>query len=670
MSMRLTGLMSGMDTESIIQELVSVKRTKVDDTKKAQTKHKWKQEAWKELNSQVLKLYNGALGNMRFESSYMKKTTKVSNPNVASVITGEGAMNSVQSLQITNLAKSAYMTGGELESPEDVYKSSTKVVDILKDSGLTTGEGADLGKISLTVGGETKSIEITESTTISSFVTDLRKAGVNASFDEKNQRFFVSSKSTGKKQNFTLLGADVNGCKALQALGLSTYSKAEQDYYTNLSANPDQVVANRIADEEARLIEERKTLLEEQSSQLKQLDTYSVLFKDIDTTKPLSDEDFQKVKEKIEEFKDSDTAAEKTAYKELKDWASDYEKTSKEIDDLVNNKLEEVGTDDEGNVIYQMTDSYKTTFKEQVEAEIAVASEIAAAYADGTLKATAENKIDGEDAVISLNDVEFTSDSNSFEINGLTITVNAETAKNEVVTITTEDDTDGIYDMVKNFFKEYNTIINQMDKLYNADSASDYQPLTDEEKEQMSESAVEEWEKKIKDALLRKDSTLSTVSSAMKEIMMSGISVNGKQMHLSDFGIETLSYFTAPENEKNAYHIAGDPDDANTSGNADKLKSMIASDPETVVSFFSSLSKNLYSKLSDLMKGTEYSSSYTLYDDKKMKEDYNDYTTKIAELEQKLNDYEDKWYAKFAAMETAMAKMQSDASAVTSLLGG
>ncbi len=670
MSMRLTGLMSGMDTESIIQELVSVKRTKVDDTKKAQTKHKWKQEAWKELNSQVLKLYNGALGNMRFESSYMKKTTKVSNPNVASVITGEGAMNSVQSLQITNLAKSAYMTGGELESPEDVYKSSTKVVDILKDSGLTTGEGADLGKISLTVGGETKSIEITESTTISSFVTDLRKAGVNASFDEKNQRFFVSSKSTGKKQNFTLLGADVNGCKALQALGLSTYSKAEQDYYTNLSANPDQVVANRIADEEARLIEERKTLLEEQSSQLKQLDIYSVLFKDIDTTKPLSDEDFQKVKEKIEEFKDSDTAAEKTAYKELKDWASDYEKTSKEIDDLVNNKLEEVGTDDEGNVIYQMTDSYKTTFKEQVEAEIAVASEIAAAYADGTLKATAENKIDGEDAVISLNDVEFTSDSNSFEINGLTITVNAETAKNEVVTITTEDDTDGIYDMVKNFFKEYNTIINQMDKLYNADSASDYQPLTDEEKEEMSESAVEEWEKKIKDALLRKDSTLSTVSSAMKEIMMSGISVNGKQMHLSDFGIETLSYFTAPENEKNAYHIAGDPDDANTSGNADKLKSMIASDPETVVSFFSSLSKNLYSKLSDLMKGTEYSSSYTLYDDKKMKEDYNDYTTKIAELEQKLNDYEDKWYAKFAAMETAMAKMQSDASAVTSLLGG
>ena len=169
---------------------------------------------------------------------------------------------------------------------------------------------------------------------------------------------------------------------------------------------------------------------------------------------------------------------------------------------------------------------------------------------------------------------------------------------------------------------------------------------------------------------MRKDSTLGTVSSAMKEIMMSGVNVNGKTMYLSDFGIETLSYFIAGENEKGAYHIDGDPDDAATSGNADKLKSMIASDPQSVVSFFTGLSRNLYSKLSDLMRGTEYSSSYTLYDDKRMKEEYNDYNSKIAELEDKLNDYEDNWYSKFAAMETAMAKLQSNASAVTSLLGG
>ena len=46
MAMRMTGMYSGMDTESIIQELVSAKRTKVDDVKKKLTKLEWKQDAW------------------------------------------------------------------------------------------------------------------------------------------------------------------------------------------------------------------------------------------------------------------------------------------------------------------------------------------------------------------------------------------------------------------------------------------------------------------------------------------------------------------------------------------------------------------------------------------------------------------------------------------------
>ena len=213
--------------------------------------------------------------------------------------------------------------------------------------------------------------------------------------------------------------------------------------------------------------------------------------------------------------------------------------------------------------------------------------------------------------------------------------------------------------------------MNEMDKIYNAASASKYEPLTDDEKDAMSDTEVEKYEKKIKDSLLRRDSTLSTIRSKLTSVMSSGTTVDGKQMHLSDFGIDTLSYFTAAENEKNAYHIDGDPDDENTSGNADKLKSMIASDPDTVVSFFSSLHKELYSTMDGLSKAVEGYRSYgSFYDDKKMKSDYSDYTTKIAEMEKKLNAYEDKWYSKFSKMETALAKMQSNASAITGLLGG
>ena len=105
--------------------------------------------------------------------------------------------------------------------------------------------------------------------------------------------------------------------------------------------------------------------------------------------------------------------------------------------------------------------------------------------------------------------------------------------------------------------------------------------------------------------------------------------------------------------------------------NADKLKSMISSDPDTVVSFFSGLFKNLYAKMSDLSKSVDgYRTFGNFYDDKKMKSDYDDYKTKISDLEEKLNDYEDKWYSKFSKMETALAKLQSNSSAVTSLLGG
>ena len=90
-------------------------------------------------------------------------------------------------------------------------------------------------------------------------------------------------------------------------------------------------------------------------------------------------------------------------------------------------------------------------------------------------------KIDGRDAVIDLNGVEYTSSKNTFEINGMTITVQQEIS--EEITLTTAEDTDEIFNMIKNFFTEYNKLINEMDGLYNADSSKGYEPLLSEEKQ-------------------------------------------------------------------------------------------------------------------------------------------------------------------------------------------
>ncbi|MDE5932380.1 MAG: flagellar filament capping protein FliD, partial [Lachnospiraceae bacterium] len=277
-------------------------------------------------------------------------------------------------------------------------------------------------------------------------------------------------------------------------------------------------------------------------------------------------------------------------------------------------------------------------------------------------------KVDAQDAEIIIDGAKFTSMTNTFSVNGLTITANEVTDKE--VTLTTSTDADGIYNMIKNFFTEYNKLINEMDSLYNAESSAGYEPLLSEEKEALSDSEVEEWEKKIKDSLLRRDTTLSSISYSMASVLMQGVQVNGKQMYLSDFGINTLGYFKAAENERNAYHIDGDPDDSSTKANEDILKTMIASDPETVMNFFTKLSTNLYDDLTKKMAGTTLSSAMTVYNDKQMKSEYEDYTDKIKKQEEKLNAMMDKWYAKFSAMETALSRLESKSSSLTSLLGG
>lgn len=513
MAIRMSGMMSGMDTDSIVADLVAVRQKKVDAKKKAQTKLTWKQDAWKELNSKLKSLQSKYISNMRFSSSYSKKVTKVSNSSAANVITGANASNGVQSLEISKLAKTAYLTGGKIQAEGNV-DALAKLGDI--DSSLE--EGFE-GSFTIKAGDKEVSVDVTKDTSISDVLNKLKEAGLNANYDEKQKRFFVSAKESGADASFSITADDENGEKALKALGIAFDAEA-----------PD---AGKSADE------------------------------------------------------------------------------------------------------------------------------------------TVAHYTKGQDAEIYLNGAKFTNKNNVFEINGLTITALTETKEGEAITLSTQQDTDGIYDMIKDFLKEYNSIVNEMDKLYNAASAKGFEPLTNEEKSAMSENEAEEYEKKIKDALLRRDENLSSVNNALQDIMASSFTIKGKAMTLADFGINNLSYFSAADNEKHAYYIDGDPDSASTAGNADKLKAMISNDPDTVISFFTQLSQSLYGKMSDLSKSVDgYRSFGNFFDDKKMTSEYTSYTSKISDMEQKLNDYEDKWYKKFSKMETALAKMQDNSSAILGLFGG
>ena len=158
--------------------------------------------------------------------------------------------------------------------------------------------------------------------------------------------------------------------------------------------------------------------------------------------------------------------------------------------------------------------------------------------------------------------------------------------------------------------------------------------------------------------------------SSMKSVMVKSYEIDGKTYSLSSFGIKTSSYFTAEDNEKANYHIDGDKDDESTAANADKLKAALVSDPENTIEFFSSMMKDLYKTLSDkLSKSTSTSSAFKVYNDKTMQSQYDSYTKKLSNWEDKIEDYREKYVKKFSAMETAMAKLQSQTSAMASFFG-
>ncbi len=317
-----------------------------------------------------------------------------------------------------------------------------------------------------------------------------------------------------------------------------------------------------------------------------------------------------------------------------------------------------------------MTDEQVAAFKEKVDyAQGVLDGTITVAYSEGA------TRVNGSDATIYVNGAEYTGDSNNFNINGMTITATGLTGttydptETNAVSATVNTDVQGIYDKVKDFLTQYNALINEMTALYNADSASGYEPLTDEERDAMSDTEVEKWEEKIKSALLRRDDTLSSVMSAMTNAMTKAVKVDGKNYYLSNFGIKTLGFLNAPKNEHNAYHIDGDEDDVNTSGNADKLMAAIAEDPDTVMEFMQGLAKNLYDAVDSKMKTTSLSSIYTVYNDKEMASEYSDYTSLITKWQERLEQQEEYYYNKFSAMETALSKLNSQTSAMSGFFG-
>lgn len=692
-------MVSGMDTESLVTALVSGYQLKKDNLVKAQTKLSWKQEKWKTMNTSIYSFYSGKLSSARFGKAYSLKKSTVSNSSVATVTASSSAVAGDQTLKVKELASSGYLTGGEVTNKSD---STSKITGSSKLSAITNKTSGQ-GSVTLSVDGKSTNIELTDDMTVNQFLVKLKDAGVQASFDEANQRFFISSKTSGKDGDFSLVANDTAGRDSLYELGLYTDDKTSTAEYTKWAGyynDTDGTYTSALDDIINSAYESNKISFDTVAQE--KLAAYSKASATVDSfnTKYISDtgvtaEDNAKAQlaaliskgkggDDNSDFDESKlTDKEKENYKTLKSDIDNYNTAKQSMEDL------------KDYVNIEVKDG-KTTVSALKETDSAVGvANIAAETADRNTKIKADlttqyqnkakNSYDminaahefskgasrkvGQDSEIELNGATFTSNSNNYSINGITIQVTAKTKDDEQVTITTDTDVDAIYKSIKDMFTDYNKLIKSMDEAYNADSSKGYEPLTDDEKSAMTDDEVEKWEAKIKDSLLRKDDTLSSIINTMKNDMASSFTINGKSYALSSFGIATQGYFSSGENEKGVYHIDGDSDDSVSSGNDDKLRAAIASDPETVVSFFSQLATKLYTDLGNKMATSSVSSAYTVYNDKQMTKQYSEYTTKISDAETKITTWEDYYYSKFSAMESALSKLNSQTSSMSGLFG-
>ena len=779
MPIRLSGMSSGLDTEALVSALVSGYRTQKDNLVKAQTKLQWKQDKWNTMNTKIYSFYTGSLSTSRFSKNYNLKKAKISNSNYASVDASTSAVTGTQSLKVKKLATAGYLTGGVIHA-DSSKTDSTKIKGDTKLSEISGMGSGSTGKLEVTAEGKTTSIQLSDDMTVNNLIVQLKSAGVNASFDETNQRFFISSKTSGTEHEFSFTASDANGKTALAALGLadtsidnidniiapyknivnntsyvddaaknrynsdvSSFNSNVGTYLSNIKSATESLTVDKykeeyitgfmntagedgsgiaaarknLSDAMSKLEEELKddTLSEdakaEKQSRLQAIKGVISLTNDTstyDTAKKLQESNASEIKS-LESTIESNTKSITDMYKEAgfgdaSDTTYTIDKTNGKLIIANSTMAQYVGTDgkiDTEKYTYDMAaaatsgdasskiNSYKTEAQEYLD----YANKMVSAYnvvksaTSDSDKATAEYKtalstlgvtsdtsgssakrIYAQDSEIELNGATFTNNTNTFSINGLTITATALTGDNEV-TISTENDVDGIYDSIKSFISDYNSLIKEIDTAYNAASAKGYEPLTSDEKSAMTDDQVKEWEEKIKTSLLRRDSTLSSISNTMKTDMLRSFNINGKAYSLSSFGISTSGYFSSGDNEKGVFHIDGDSDGSTSASNEDKLKAAIANDPDAVISFFSQLADNLYTDLGKKMQGTTMRSTFKVYNDKEMAKEYSDYTTKIKDKETEISTWEDYYYNKFSKMESALATLNSQQSSLSGYFG-
>lgn len=703
MPLRMTGMTSGLDTDSIVSALMEAQTTKKTKVENKKTKLEWTQNIWTGLNKKLYSFYTDSAGKMRFQSSYQTKKAASSDASILTATAQSSASSGSYTVKVNQLAAAQYVTSAKVSAKSTDASgkvTESKVTSDTKLSALGFDTEGDT-TIEITAGEKTINLNVDETTTVRDFVNALKDAGLNASFDEKQGRFFISAKESGADGKFTITSKTMTGeqvaaqNKLMDSVDYSNLSSGDQDTVKKILSdlkNAQDTSAAADAEKSLQGISDR-TAKEKATEYYKNKFTDDKLSQykyETDGTDgngdahKAGDIDYSKVKQALQEagldkdvYTESDrliVLKQKIIEPAVTENLASEEYTGK-IDNAVTSGLEDAGIEKQSerySTISLAVNGYAQAMKDGTEQSKESALKLLGMDdIDGSaVKESADGTgmvvIEAADSIVQVNGATLTSSNTTLDVNGLSL--NLVSASDREVKVTVSNDSTAVYDAIKDFVEQYNSALSEMNKYYYADSSRGYDPLTDDQKEAMSDEEVEKWETKIKDSLLRRDSTLSGILETFRT-SLTGITVkasDGKTYSLANLGITTGKDYK----EYGLLHIKGDEDDTDYADSENTLQSMINSDPDIVMEVMSGIASNLYNNINKkISTTTTMKSALSFYNDKEMTKQMTQYKKDIKSWETKLSDMEDRYYKQFSAMETALSKLQSQQNSLASYLG-
>jgi flagellar hook-associated protein 2 len=292
---------------------------------------------------------------------------------------------------------------------------------------------------------------------------------------------------------------------------------------------------------------------------------------------------------------------------------------------------------------------------------------IAGALFTDTLKITqgSAQETAGANANLVINNIATERTSNSFTVNGVNITLN-EASAGKSTTIEVKTDTDAIVNSIKTFIKDYNELNTLLSNKMGEQKFRDFLPLTEEQKENMSDKEVELWEGKAKSGLLRNDSILERTYNRLRTTLSSYVDNGFNINSLSDLGITTGFY-----QERGKLNLADEG----------KLRAAIENNVEAVYSVFASSSdpdgsgnglgvvtrmynelKNTLSDIADKAGTSTFADLPGFNSNARLSRRIGDIDKQIDTMNERLKDMEDRYYKQFTAMEQAIQRFNAQSS--------